>query len=558
MTHPLGYDPDPSTRGEGSSTGRRRRESLSVPPDDSPRKRICRARFTGAEQLGEESPLNCLPQTLPLLPARTPSVTLRIPHSPAPQAIPRIRLLVGGGRPRKAKRGGGGTDVAPRASRSRATRSRRTSATPTTLESIAAESHAIKAEVTRLGLVLRDVTADGNCLFRALGDQVWGEQGRHAEVRTLVCNYLDSAHAELGDFVAGFLSAGEDYSAYVSRMRGLGVYGSHIELLAATKVFKRSIRIILSQTSYTVDYAEGGEEDSTVTGKRRASRRTRATTKEVEAHEPPPEPVQTNGTPIPPPLPGCSLIWLALFAEAEHYESVRKGGSGGPAEVPDSLAVPHTRDVSEAARRERGEVIEGDVKTKEGKPAKVDSRLTQVLASLPAGHGITSVRAAGVLARTKGDVAAAVEILLEDIQAEAEATTSDTSGTSATSATDEVSDSVSTASAADHVDAMLTADPSEASEPPDSTGRVTRSRASRTSSNVDVNAYREYPSSPSSTEASSPNTSTPPTSPLSHASEVDNEEKEASGPATRTRARDQVRGSGRGRQGRGRTRSSKM
>jgi hypothetical protein len=401
------------------------------------------------------------------------------------------------------------------------------------------------------------VTADGNCLFRALADQVWGEQSRHAEVRTLICNHLDQARGELGDFVAGFLNEGEDYGAYVSRMRGMGIYGSHIELLAATKVFRRSIRIVLAQTSYTVEYveSEGGDEDA-ATAPTTATRKTRREKKAADDDETlAPTDVTPTFTPIPPPLPGCSFIWLALFAEAEHYESVRKGGAGGPAEVPDTLAVPHARDVSEAARRERGEVIEGDAKDTKDKANKVDSRLAQVLASLPAGHSVTTARATGVLARTKGDIGAAVEILLEDLEAEAEDATSDASaGTSATASTlsrpsASVSESASAASAADRVEAML--------EPnTEDTGRVTRSRSShssRANSKVDVHAYRDRPSSPSSSEASDP--STPPTSPLSHASEVEVDDK---GPVTRSKiARGRGRGKGRARGG-ARGRASKM
>ncbi|RSH80567.1 uncharacterized protein EHS24_009149 [Apiotrichum porosum] len=502
MTHPLGYDPDPAARGEGSSTGavRRRRESVSsashsaststsAPPSpSSPPRKLRRTRWSDEDT----------------------------DYTPAVTAVPR---LVGGGRPRRgaAKRGGGTTpasNVVPRASRSaRATRSRRTSATPTTLESIAAESVAIKHEVARLQLTLRDVNADGNCLFRALADQLWGEQSRHAEVRKLVCDHLERARGELGDFVAGFLSEGETYDGYVQRMRGAGVYGSHIELQAATKVFRRSIRVILAQTSYTVEYvgppAPGmtpvptavvatAEPEKQAPQTRRRTRSSTTVLRKVAA-----EPEATTEAPteeytaalaglVPPARPGHAMLWLALFAEAEHYESIRRGRDSGPADIPDSMAVPHARDVSEAARRERGEPVpELDGKPDNGK----DSRLAQVLASLPPGHGLDDAHVVGVLARTKGDVSAAVEILLEDIDVRTE----------------------STVSAPDDLDPDRPRRPSAGSTT--SATRVEAMLADRESHSL---TYRDHPPSSSSSasdheaaSAASGAPSTAPTSPLS-------------------------------------------
>jgi OTU domain-containing protein 3 len=108
------------------------------------------------------------------------------------------------------------------------------------------------------------------------------------------------------------------------------------------------------------------------------------------------------------------MLWLALFASAEHFQSVRNlnENARGPANVEDKYAVPHPLDRSEVARRGRGEII--------GTPAKKGSTVQQLLKSLPVGHGVTEARAAGVLARTKGDLGAAVEILLEDLELEEE------------------------------------------------------------------------------------------------------------------------------------------
>ena len=428
---PLGYDPDPALHGEGSS---RTPASTSLRPPK-------RARLMN-----------------PVLP--TPS------------------LLIGGGKPRRQRRTGGAEP------RPRATRSRRGSATPVSLESIAAESDAVRAEVVRLGLSIRKVAPDGNCLFRALSDQLWGDQSRHVEVRKRICDHLEQHPEDVGDFVAGFLDPRgnetyeESYARYVDNMRQQGTYGSHVELLAACKVFRRSIRLVLSQTSHTVEFestspapkskpksddadseAKEGPETTTSGRRRRAKGADSAPVSVPDAKE------------------GHSMLWLAFFAEAEHYDSIRKGSGSGPAEVPDSLAVPHSRDVSELARRERGDLPPEEPSRRSG--GKND-KLAQVYASLPPNHGLSDEHVAGVLARVKGDIGEAVEILLEDIDLEAEAG-SQSSNSSA------------------HVEAMLS----------------------------DKDAYRERLNTPSSEEyAASPSdsASTAPTSPLGSQSEREDPE----------------------------------
>ena len=132
------------------------------------------------------------------------------------------------------------------------------------------------------------------------------------------------------------------------------------------------------------------------------------------------------------------MLWLALFSKAEHYQSVRRKGDTdtGAAEIEDRLAVPHAKDMSEAARRERGELeADGTIalpadpgKNQEAAPKSgsdgfkrpLHPKTASVLSSLPSTHQITESHASSVLERVKGDLGEAVEILLEEIQTEDE------------------------------------------------------------------------------------------------------------------------------------------
>lgn len=142
--------------------------------------------------------------------------------------------LRGGGKTRRANdkpraikaRDNQDTKSSGRANKSvgkRSTRSSRTSPILVDLERLAKEDAAVKSEIARLGLMLRDVEGDGNCLFRALSDQMYGDQKRHPELRKLTCDYLEANKADFEMWVKwGVAHDGESYEAYVNRMRKSG------------------------------------------------------------------------------------------------------------------------------------------------------------------------------------------------------------------------------------------------------------------------------------------------------------------------------------------------
>ncbi|UOH80248.1 hypothetical protein LQV05_002899 [Cryptococcus neoformans] len=324
--------------------------------------------------------------------------------------------LRGGGRPQKSKARRNanngphsGQSQSDRSSR-RTTRSKaRRANSPssliiTSLEDIKSEDAAVKSEISRLGLTLRDVQGDGNCLFRCLSDQLYGTEKRHAEIRKVVCDYLDSHKETMEGFVVPFMKEGERYEGYVQRMRQSSGFKSQ-EIQAAARIFQRDIRVVMSTASFTIPWRA---ESSCFFGDRK-----------YDAKLDLPEGLAiTLRDGIPSIQEGRTMLWLALFSQAEHFQSIRRRGDkdNGSANIDDHLAVPHAKDTSEAARRERGEIVNDKVESL----SPISSRVAQLLASLPPGHGISSTYAEGVLSRVKGDLGEAIEILLEDIQLEAD------------------------------------------------------------------------------------------------------------------------------------------
>jgi OTU domain-containing protein 3 len=88
------------------------------------------------------------------------------------------------------------------------------------------------------------MAADGNCLFRALSDQLFYDYGNHhVDVRDEIVDYMVE-HKD--DFVVFLVlndkdsdeEDAEDFEAYCSEMRNDGTWGGNLELVAASKVYR--------------------------------------------------------------------------------------------------------------------------------------------------------------------------------------------------------------------------------------------------------------------------------------------------------------------------------
>jgi len=91
-----------------------------------------------------------------------------------------------------------------------------------------------------MGLSMRCVECDGNCFFRALSVQMYGNEGRHDNLRKVVCDYMETHEGDLAPF---FADTDIPYQAHVTKMRVLGEWAGNLEIYVATIVIGRDIRI---------------------------------------------------------------------------------------------------------------------------------------------------------------------------------------------------------------------------------------------------------------------------------------------------------------------------
>ena len=71
------------------------------------------------------------------------------------------------------------------------------------------------AQLLPLGLALREVPGDGNCLFRALSDQLYGQDAHHAEIRADVVNYMRNHREDFEPFLV-------DETSFERHLQNLG------------------------------------------------------------------------------------------------------------------------------------------------------------------------------------------------------------------------------------------------------------------------------------------------------------------------------------------------
>lgn len=103
----------------------------------------------------------------------------------------------------------------------------------------------MRRQLSDIGCKLHEVEADGNCLFRALGDQLFGDQHEHEDVRKRIVDYLEQHR----DDFEPFMEDEEKFDKYCDRMREDGTWGGNQELYAAARLFQVYVVVHQDQPS---------------------------------------------------------------------------------------------------------------------------------------------------------------------------------------------------------------------------------------------------------------------------------------------------------------------
>jgi OTU domain-containing protein 5 len=89
---------------------------------------------------------------------------------------------------------------------------------------------------------MKRMTGDGACLFRAIADQVYGDQELHDMVRKNCMDHIGRSRDHFSQYVT------EDFDEYIARKRRLDTFGNHLEIQACTEIYNRPIEVYSTET----------------------------------------------------------------------------------------------------------------------------------------------------------------------------------------------------------------------------------------------------------------------------------------------------------------------
>ncbi|XP_077994967.1 OTU domain-containing protein 5-B-like [Glandiceps talaboti] len=94
-----------------------------------------------------------------------------------------------------------------------------------------------KALEEKRGFIIKKMVPDGACLFRAVADQVYGDQEMHSIVRNHCMDYM----VKNTDYFSQYVT--EDFNAYINRKRSDHCHGNHPEMQALSEMYNRPIEV---------------------------------------------------------------------------------------------------------------------------------------------------------------------------------------------------------------------------------------------------------------------------------------------------------------------------
>jgi OTU domain-containing protein 5 len=97
-----------------------------------------------------------------------------------------------------------------------------------------------RSTLALFSLRIVEIPGDGNCLFRSVAHQVYGDDALHTLVREKCCDYMESEKAFFSNFVVGGLSF---FDQYIHAKRTSSCWGDDPEIQAMCELYNRPAEI---------------------------------------------------------------------------------------------------------------------------------------------------------------------------------------------------------------------------------------------------------------------------------------------------------------------------
>ncbi|KAH7325504.1 hypothetical protein B0J17DRAFT_681599 [Rhizoctonia solani] len=221
----------------------------------------------------------------------------------------------------------------------------------------------LTAQLRSMGLYAAPTLGDGNCLFRALSDQIYGTPNEHLTLRKEICAFM-AGHKERFE---AFVDDDRSWEQHISSMRNNGTYGGHLELTAFAQLKVVNVKVVQPGLVYVIEGAKtdafgpsastsaAPEEEGTMNSKdKRKAKKERMKKKATEkvADEDHDDDDEEGGS-----APFPATVYVA-YHDWEHFSSVRNltgphQGMPNVCEVPepDTSSLPSPPSSQAATKR---------------------------------------------------------------------------------------------------------------------------------------------------------------------------------------------------------------
>ncbi|KAG6830204.1 hypothetical protein H0H87_008883 [Tephrocybe sp. NHM501043] len=108
----------------------------------------------------------------------------------------------------------------------------------------------LTSQLRSLGLYAASTVGDGNCLFRALSDQLYGSPSQHAALRGRICDFIEKHRERYEPFVEDERGV----EVHLACMREMGTYGGHVELSACAHMERRDVKVVQPGLVYVIEW----------------------------------------------------------------------------------------------------------------------------------------------------------------------------------------------------------------------------------------------------------------------------------------------------------------
>ena len=161
----------------------------------------------------------------------------------------------------------------------------------------------LNTQLGTIGLTLKQIPGDGNCLFRALGDQLYGNSNDHLLHRTQVVTYMRQHRDDFEPFVEDDIS----FDAHLSSLAENGTFAGNDSIVAFAR--KHNLTVVIHQLNKPLWQIHGGKWSNSL----------------FERFCSKPFDLQGSGG-----SPGESEVHIS-YHNGDHYNSVRRIGDCGSA-----------------------------------------------------------------------------------------------------------------------------------------------------------------------------------------------------------------------------------